>query len=150
MNSADQDPQATSIKSPYADAAELRSLLEQVFAASYDTPDANLLLRHRLALAFVFTGPDVAVLLDGRGGQEVKVEFAEPGPVPTAAAPDLMFRMSGETAHPFWTGELNVMTALGLGKIQLQGSLISALKIAPSMPLMQESYRRAWAARERE
>ena len=132
-----------SSSSPYRDAADLQSLLEQVFSAPYDHPEADLLTRSKLAVAFVFSDPDVRVLVDGRAGSgAVQITFGRP----EQDAP-LTFSMNGKTAHPFWMGELNVVTEMALGRIQLQGSLLTALKIAPMMPVLQEGYRRAWAAR---
>ena len=126
--------------SPYRSASDLQSLLEQVFAARQ--PDGDLLSRQKLALAFVFTAPDLSVSIDGRSGAGSVVSFGQ-----ATQATDLTFSMSGQTAHPFWTGDLNVVTALGLGQIRLQGSLLNALKIAPMMPAMQAAYRAAWTQR---
>ncbi len=143
MNIPDHHSTAPDSSSPYQNAAELEGLLRQIFTAPYDHPDADLLTRSRLAVAFLFTDPDVRVLVDGRNsGRAVQVTFGDAAPQATVT-----FRMNGKTAHPFWMGELNVVTEMALGRIQLQGPLLTALKISPMMPALQQSYRRAWAAR---
>ena len=133
---------------PYRDAAQLRALLEAVFSAPYPGQEARLLTRLGLSVAFSFHSPDLEVLLDGRPaaacGDAVAVLFSEAAQ--SAPAPDLRFSMSGHTAHPFWTGELNIPAAMALGQVQLEGSLIRALSTAPMMPAMQRVYREVWKA----
>jgi hypothetical protein len=134
--------------SPYRDAAQLQRLLAGVFASPYPGDDARMLTRKKLAVAFSFSDPALEVLLDGRAaqGDEVAALF---GPDALAAPPaDLKFSMSGRVAHPFWTGELNIVAAMGLGQLQIGGSLIRALSIAPMMPAMQRVYRELWAAEQ--
>ena len=126
---------------PYRDAAQLQRLLAQIYSAPQT--GENLLTRHRLAVGFVFSGPDLTAAVDGRSGDEVVVSFGE-GLPPS----DLTFSMNGQTAHAFWSGTLNLMTAMGLGQLKLQGSLIDALKIAPMMTALQQAYRDAWAEQE--
>ena len=143
MNTPSNPSAVPGSSSPYRSPAELEGLLERIFSAPYDHPDADLLTRSRLAVAFVFTDPDVRVLVDGRAGTgAVQVTFGDavqPAPV--------TFRMNGKTAHPFWMGELNVVTEMALGRIQLQGPLLTALKISPMMSALQQNYRRIWAER---
>lgn len=143
MNTQDAQPVAPDSSGPYKSPAELEGLLKQIFTAPYDHPEADLLTRSRLAVAFVFTDPDVRVLVDGRAGSgAVQVTFGDDTQQATVT-----FRMDGKTAHSFWMGKLNVVTEMALGRIQLQGPLLTALKISPMMPVLQEGYRRAWAER---
>ena len=136
--------------SPYRDAAQLRALLVGVFSAAYPGDEARLLTRSGLSVAFSFRAPDLEVLLDGRpaaaSGDVVAVLFS--AAALSAPAPDLRFSMSGHTAHPFWTGELNIPAAVALGQVRLEGSLIRALSVAPMMPAMQRVYRELWQAQE--
>ncbi len=129
--------------SPYRSADQLRSLLTQVYSAPQT--GENLLTRHRLAVAFVFSAPELMATVDGRSGEQVVVSFGTGLPQPGLPPPDLTFSMNGQTAHAFWSGTLNLMTAMGLGQLKLQGSLIDALKIAPMMAALQQAYRAAWA-----
>lgn len=132
--------------SPYRDAAQLRALLEEVFTASYVGEESRQLTRSGLSVAFSFHAPDLEILLDGRpaaaSGDVVALLFGEAAR--TAPPPDLRFSMSGHTAHPFWTGALNIPAAMALGQVRLEGSLIRALGIASMMPAMQRVYRQRW------
>ena len=143
MNISDDPSASPSSSGPYKSPTELEGLLRQIFTAPYDHPDVDLLTRSRLAVAFVFTDPDVRVLVDGRAGNgAVRVTFGD-----AAQEAPVTFRMNGNTAHPFWMGELNVVTEMALGRIRLQGPLLTALKISPMMPALQQAYRRAWVER---
>lgn len=136
----------TAPSSPYRDAGQLQSLLAQIYSAPQT--GENLLTRHRLAVAFVFSGPELTATVDGRSGEQVVVSFGTGLPPTALPPPDLTFSMNGQTAHAFWSGTLNLMTAMGLGQLKLQGSLIDALKIAPMMAALQQAYRDAWATQE--
>ncbi|ULH17083.1 hypothetical protein MF271_17320 (plasmid) [Deinococcus sp. KNUC1210] len=80
--------------------------------------------------AFDFSDLSLTVVLDGRSGHTVMVSFVAVAGVP------LTFSMDGDTAHAFWMGDLNVVTAMTLGRIRLRRSLLQALSIAPRMPAL--------------
>jgi len=130
----------------YRDAAELQEVLTRVFAYPYSGQEARELTRSGLSLAFSFHAPELEVLLDGRPdaatGEQPAVLFGTAARL--APAPDLRFLMSGEVAHRFWNGDLNIPAAMALGQVRLEGSLIRALSIAPMMPEMQRVYRELW------
>lgn len=128
--------------SPYRDAAHLQALLARVLGRAYDGEEAGALLRLRLALAFEITQPDLRARVDGRGGREAHVTF---GPEAAESA-DLTFRMSGDTAHAFWQGELNPVAAMTAGRLKVEGNLIRALALAPGLTQFQRAYREEYAA----
>lgn len=128
--------------SPYQGAAHLQALLERVFARGYGGEEATLILRQRLAVAFVLTAPDLRAQVDGRDGQAVRVSFGEEAERPA----DLTFRMNGDTAHAFWLGELNPVAAVGQGRLRLEGSLTRAIALLPTLPPLQRAYREEYAA----
>ncbi|WP_216321397.1 hypothetical protein [Deinococcus aestuarii] len=128
--------------SPYRDAAHLQALLDRVLRQGYAAPEAGLILRQRLAVAFVLTAPELRARVDGRDGQEAHVTFGE-----EAAGPaDLTFQMDGSAAHAFWMGELNPVAAMSSGRMRIGGGLLRALALAPGLPHLQRAYREAYAA----
>ncbi|BDP42800.1 hypothetical protein DAETH_27690 [Deinococcus aetherius] len=129
--------------SPYRDAAHLQAILERVFRRGYAGDEAGLILRQRLAVAFVISDPDLHARVDGRDGQTVQVTF---GPEAASLPADLTFRMAGDAAHPFWLGELNPMTAMTQGRLRIGGSLIRAIALSPTLPHLQRAYREEYAA----
>ncbi|WP_424952694.1 hypothetical protein [Deinococcus sp.] len=128
---------------PYRDAAHLQSLLAAVFAYPYSGEEARLLTRSGLSVGFSFLDPALEVLLDGRPGAATADQPAVLFGAAARQAPaaDLRFSMNGEVAHRFWTGDLNMVKAMTLGQLRLEGSPIRALSIAGMMPAMQEVYR---------
>lgn len=48
-----------------------------------------------------------------------------------ATAPDVELTMTGDVAHRFWTGELNVMGAITTREIGVIGSLGKVMRLAP-------------------
>ncbi|MEF2276777.1 SCP2 sterol-binding domain-containing protein [Deinococcus sp. YIM 134068] len=129
--------------SPYRDAAHLQAILERVFRRGYTGEETSALLHQRLALAFVITAPDLRARVDGRDGQTAQVSF---GPDTADLPADLTFRMDGETAHAFWSGDLNPVAAMAQGRLRVEGSLIRALALAPGLSQMQRAYREEYAA----
>ena len=73
--------------------------------------------------------------IDGRSGQAV-VSAEEPFP-----PADLTFHLAGANIDKFWRGELNAMTALASGDLKIEGSLITALTLAPALGGLQARYR---------
>ena len=45
--------------------------------------------------------------------------------------PDVELTMTGDVAHKFWTGELNVMGAITTREIGVVGSLGKVMRLAP-------------------
>ena len=123
---------------PSYDPAQLTGRLLRVFGAAHADPDADLLLRRRAALTFLFTQPDAALRLDGRGGQAVTLTVGEEA---RSAPSDLTFRMTARAAHALWLGELNPVTAMLAGQLSVQGPLPLALALSPSLKVMQAAYR---------
>jgi len=115
-----------------------------VFGVAHADPDADVLLRRRVALTFVFTAPDAAIRVDGRSGQAVALTVGEEA---RAAPSDLTFRMTAQAAHALWLGDLNPVSAMLAGQLSLQGPLPLALALSPGLKVMQDAYR-AEIARE--
>lgn len=119
-------------------AARLEDRLLSVFRAVHTDPQADLLVRRRVALTFLFTAPDAAIRVDGRSGEAASVTAGEAA---RAGSSDLTFRMSGAVAHALWMGRLNPVSAMMAGQLSLQGPLPLALALSPSLKVMQAAYR---------
>lgn len=129
------------------DAAALPGRLLRVFSAAHADPDADLLLRRRVALTFLFTAPDAAIRVDGRGGRAATLTVGEEARrVPS----DLTFQMTAQAAHALWMGELNPVTAMLAGQLAVQGPLPLALALSPNLKVMQAAYRAVLAGESEE
>jgi hypothetical protein len=121
---------------PFQTGEELEALLLQVFLKAADPGP----VRERLALAFAFHDPAAWMCVDGRAGGPALLSRGEAA---RRAGSDLTFRMSGEVAHAFWRGDLNVVAALGSGQLRIEGPLLRALALAPGLARIQAAYRAA-------
>ena len=117
-------------------AEQLEAILRQVYRSASPDSQAAVLGQRRLVVAFAFQDPELFLTVDGRSGQAVV--SAGTADVP---APDLTFHLAGENIDRFWRGELNAITALTAGQLRIDGSLITALTLAPALPGLQARYR---------
>ncbi len=116
-------------------AAQLQGILSEVYASAGSMPQAGVLGERRLVVAFAFRDPELRLTVDGRGGQAV-IRVGEDAPVP-----DLTFQLAGEHIDRFWRGDLNAVAALAAGQLRIEGSLLTALALAPALPHLQAHYR---------
>lgn len=119
--------------SPYRSAQALESFLTEVFLSAADPGPVT----RRVALKFVLSAPDACIHVDGRAGDTARIST---GAAAQAQGADLTFRMSGETAHAFWSGHLNPVAAMTAGHLRLEGNLLTALALAPGLKKIQAEY----------
>jgi hypothetical protein len=96
--------------------------------------------RSRAAFAFYLTDPEAVIGIDARGpdeGENYAVFFGR-----SPAAPDVAIRTTGDVAHQFWGGNVNVPLALMTGKMKTKGSRAKALQLLPRIVPAFPLYRR--------
>lgn len=80
----------------------------------------------RLCVQFAFDPPAAVMTIDARG-DEVKIyrgaEFA--------GQPEVTMRMSGDFAHAFWHGRINLVSALTRRQVVAKGNVPKTLKLLP-------------------
>ena len=128
---------------PGPSAAQLGAILREVYAPAGQDSQAGVLAARRLVVAFAFQNPELYLVVDGRSGQAV-VSTQASGPLPELPA-DLTFHLAGEQIHRFWRGELNPVAAMTAGHLRIEGSLLTALALAPALPGLQARYRQITA-----
>jgi len=106
--------------------------LYQVLGALFDRvstrPDiADKLLEGRLVVRFRFTEPDGAVTIDLRRAP-VRYAFGE-----SDLQADVEMIQSGDTAHQFWLGRLNVARAVATRMVISRGSVPKAMGLLPAI-----------------
>ena len=78
-----------------------------------------------LTIRFTFTDPSASMLLTVSHGEQ-SIFYGE-----CEDNPDLELAMTGDVAHRFWMGEINVMEAITKRQIVFAGSLSKILNLAP-------------------
>jgi 2-oxoisovalerate dehydrogenase E1 component len=102
----------------------LGALFERVAAESVI---ADRLLEGNLIVRFRFTDPEGAATIDLRRAP-IAYTFG-----PSDLKPDVEMIQSGDTAHQFWLGRLNVARAIATRKVISRGSVPKALALLPAI-----------------
>ena len=96
----------------------------------------GLLQTTELTVTFVFTDPEASITLAARSGEQ-SVHYGDYG-----ESPDVQLSMSGDMAHRFWMGEVNVMSAILTRQIVAEGPLDKILELKPLIKAAMEIYPR--------
>ena len=106
---------------------QLYSYMSVLFAEIATLPEARETLKTlTLSVQFNYTAPDCTMTLTATNG-----EYRVIRGVCDVTAPDVELTMTGDAAHRFWTGELNVMRAITTREIGVIGSLGKVMRLAP-------------------
>ena len=89
----------------------------------------------RLCVRFSYTEPDATMTLSAADGEYTVVCGH------CDAMPDVELTMTGDVAHRFWMGELNVMEAITKRDIGVNGSLGKIMRLTPLIKLAIRSNR---------
>jgi hypothetical protein len=88
---------------------------------------AGKLLASKLVIRFIYTEPDVVVVVDCSGDQ-IKVR---PGDSDTKA--EVEMSMKADIAHQFWFGKVNLTRALTRRDVIAKGPIPKILKLLPAI-----------------
>jgi 2-oxoisovalerate dehydrogenase E1 component len=112
----------------YRDTEQLYQVLGALFERiAADRAITARLLEGDLVVRFRFTEPDGVATIDLRRGP-IKYSFGE-----SELKPDVEMIQSGDTAHQFWLGRLNVARAIATRKVISRGSVPKALALLPAI-----------------
>lgn len=79
----------------------------------------------KLTVRFTYTEPEASITLVARNGEGV-IHYGE-----CNEKPDVELAMTGDVAHHFWLGEVNVMGAITKRQIVPTGSLSKIMALTP-------------------
>ena len=106
---------------------QLYSYMSELFAEIATLPEAQEALKSlTLNVQFNYTLPDCTMTLTAANGEYSITRGTSNNP-----PPDVELTMTGDVAHRFWTGELNVMGAITTREIGIIGSLGKLMRLAP-------------------
>ena len=112
----------------FRDTEHLYQVLDFFFTRLMAVDDiAAALHAGSFVLRFRYSDPDGQVTIDLRE-LPIKWEFGA-----TDLEPDLEMIQSGDTAHQFWLGRLNVPAAIATRKVVSRGPIAKALKLLPAI-----------------
>ncbi len=106
---------------------QLYSYISELFKEIATLPEAQEALESlTLCVRFNYTMPDCVMTLTAANG-----EYTISCDGDDDATPDVELSMTGDVAHKFWTGELNVMGAITTREIVIAGSLGKIMRLTP-------------------
>ena len=106
---------------------QLYGYISELFAEIATLPEAReALATLRLSVQFNYTAPECTMTLTAANGEYRIIRGACDN-----FTPDVELTMTGDVAHRFWTGELNVMGAITTREIGVVGSLGKVMRLAP-------------------
>ena len=106
---------------------QLYRYISELFEEIATLPEARAALESlTLSVRFNYTQPDCTMTLTAANG-----EWTIARGIAEGVDPDVELTMTGDVAHKFWTGELNVMGALTTREIGIVGSLGKVMRLAP-------------------
>ena len=121
----------------FESAENLYRCLGGFFELMSNHPQTQGLLRTtELTVRFVFTDPEASITLVARGGEH-SVHYGD-----CHEPPDVQLSMSGDVAHRFWLGEVNVMSAILTRQIVADGPLDKIMELKPLIKAAMEIYPR--------
>ena len=106
---------------------QLYSYISELFEEIATLPEAQEALKTlTLCVRFHYTMPDCVLTLTAANG-----EYTISRDVSSDVTPDVELSMTGDVAHKFWTGELNVIGAITTQEIGIAGSLGKIMRLTP-------------------
>ena len=106
---------------------QLYGYISELFEEIATLPEAREALKSvALTVQFNYSTPDCQMTLTAANG-----EYTIARGICDDNSPDVELTMTGDTAHKFWTGELNVMGAITTREIGIIGSLGKVMRLAP-------------------
>ena len=128
----------------FKDEAEAKEVFDALFRRILEVDDSNKKFSATNAvLGVYYTGPDYFVAIDGTKSPTV----LERDP---STKVDIEIRMSSDTAHTFWKGDLNFPVAMMKGKVKVKGPSATVMKLLPAVAPGHEIYPSVWKERGRE
>ena len=106
---------------------QLYSYISELFEEVATLPEAQEILEtFSLCVRFNYTIPDCVMTLTAANGKyTISCDPCDD------VTPDVELTMTGDVAHKFWTGELNVMGAITTREIGINGSLSKIMRLTP-------------------
>jgi putative sterol carrier protein len=128
----------------FKDEAEAKEVFDTMFERILELDESNKQFSATNAvLGVIYNGPDYFIAIDGT--QSPAVLNDDPN-----AKVDIEIRMSSDTAHTFWKGDLNFPVAMMKGKVKIKGPSATVMKLLPAVAPGHEIYPALWKERGRE
>lgn len=84
-------------------------------------------------IQFRYTDPEAVTTVDAKNKPTQKGAYVDVINGPVEIKPDIIMTMKADTAHAFWQGKVNLISALSKKEILLQGNQIKVIQLLPAV-----------------
>jgi putative sterol carrier protein len=101
--------------------------------AKVDPDIGKKIAKSGVIIQFRYTDPDAVTTVDAKDKPTQPGAFVDVINGPCDLKPDIIMTMKADTAHAFWHGKVNLLSALTKKEILLQGSQLKVLQLLPAV-----------------
>jgi len=101
--------------------------------AKLDPDIGRKIAKSGVIIQFRYTDPDAVTTVDAKDKPTQSGAFVDVINGPCDLKPDIIMTMKADTAHAFWHGKVNLLSALTKKEILLQGSQLKVLQLLPAV-----------------
>lgn len=101
--------------------------------AKVDPEIGKKIAKSGVIIQFRYTDPEAVTTVNAKDKPTQPGAFVDVINGPTSLKPDIIMTMKADTAHAFWHGKVNLLTALTKKEILLQGSQLKVLQLLPAV-----------------
>ncbi len=87
-----------------------------------------------------YTDPDAQITIGARGVPTQFGAYVDVFLGSCALEPEIVMSMTGDLAHEFWLGRINLASALARRQIQATGPVIKVLRLVPAVEPLYQQY----------
>ncbi|NTU63517.1 MAG: hypothetical protein HGB05_08960, partial [Chloroflexi bacterium] len=87
-----------------------------------------------------YTDPEAQITIDARGVPTQFGAYVDVHCGPCDLQPEVVMSMTGDLAHEFWSGRVNLASALARRQIQATGPVIKVLRLVPAVEPLYQQY----------
>lgn len=101
--------------------------------AKMDPEIGKKIAKAGVVIQFRYTDPDAVTTVNAKDKPTQPGAFVDVIHGSTELKADIVMTMKADTAHAFWHGKVNLVSALGKKEILLQGSQLKVLQLLPAV-----------------
>jgi putative sterol carrier protein len=101
--------------------------------AKLDPEIGKKIAKAGVIIQFRYTDPDAVTTVDAKNKPVQAGAFVDVFNGPSQLKPEIVMTMKADTAHAFWHGKVNLLSALTKKEILLQGSQLKVLQLLPAV-----------------
>lgn len=101
--------------------------------AKMDPEIGKKIAKAGVVIQFRYTDPDAVTTVNAKDKPTQPGAFVDVIHGSTDLKADIVMTMKADTAHAFWHGKVNLVSALGKKEILLQGSQLKVLQLLPAV-----------------